>query len=306
MNNAETPSSSIRSGMVAVVGRANVGKSTLINAMLGEKISIVSPVAQTTRNLIRGILTEPRGQLVFLDTPGVHKTAHDLGRLMNRIARTSVEGVDVIMLVLDLAQPPREEDEGWMRRIMRETARCVIALNKVDRGAGYADAYRTLWERLAKDKGNIPAVDWLTVSAATGAGVGELLNHLFRLVPEGPMLFPEDVLSDYPRKLAVADVIREKLFARLKEELPHAVAVWIEEIRDEDAGWQVDGYIYVNKPSQKRIVIGEKGRVIKTVSREAEKELAEIYERPVKINLWVKVEKDWARNFWMLKKLGYA
>ncbi len=303
---SDSTTSSLRCGMVAVVGRANVGKSTLINTILEEKISIVSPVAQTTRNLIRGILTEPRGQLAFLDTPGIHKADHDLGRLMNRIARTSVEGVDIILLVLDLSRPPREEDEGWMRRILREQTRCVVALNKADRGTERAEVYKKLWSDVAAGKGLSQKADWLTVSAATGAGTGELVNHLFRSVPEGPLLFPADVLSDYPRNLTLADAIREKLFLHLKEELPQAVAVGIESIREEGDRWLIHGLVYVNKPSQKRIVVGEKGRVIKAVTRQAEKDLSEMYDRPIELTLWVKVEKNWSRNFWMLKKLGYA
>lgn len=326
-----------RAGIVAIVGRANVGKSSLVNAILGEKVSIVTPVAQTTRNVIRGILTEPRGQLVFHDTPGVHKAVGDLGRVMNRIARTSIEGADVAMLVLDSSQPPRDEDRGWMSRLQREAIPVVAVLNKSDLGAGQAAALRAAWDAAAStpappagDRGEggepagdrappgpptpgeggppraLPAVLWLEASATTGAGVPELVARLFELVPVGPQLFPDDVLTDFPRKLAIADVIREKLFAGLRDELPHAVAVWVEDLQETEQDWRVRAHIYVNKHSQKGIVIGEKGRGLRRVRRAAEAELASIYERPVKLDLWVKVEEKWDRNFWLLKKFGYV
>ena len=295
-----------RAGMVAVVGRASVGKSSLVNAILGEKVSIVSPVAQTTRNVIRGILTEPRGQLVFLDTPGIHKAQSDLGKLMNQKARAAAEGVDVVLLVLDSSVPPRDEDVGWMSRIQHQDVLCVACLNKLDQGGAHAEAYRQAWAEKAREKAVTKDPLWLGVSAQTGAGVPELVDKLFEIVPSGPLLFPADVLTDYPRKLAIADAIREKLFGELRDELPHAVAVWIENIVEQDDAWNVEAVIYVNKSSQKGIVLGEKGRRLRKVRRSAEGELKAIYERPVTLDLWIKVEKDWNRNFWMLKKLGYA
>lgn len=299
----------MRSGMIAVVGAANVGKSTLVNALVGEKVTIVSPVVQTTRNLVRAILTEPRGQLVFLDTPGVHKAQHDLGKLMNRMARGAAEGVDIILLMLDSARPPREEDEGWMRRLLRPDAEghLLIAFNKCDKNRDFTADYRALWESLTVEKQRQRDVEWLRISAATGEGMKGLTDLLFERVPPGPYLFPEDVLTDYPRNLAIADIIREKYVTRLKDELPHAIAIAIDQIEDgPNNAWQVKGTVYVDRPSQKGIVLGAKGRLLKSVCSDAGLELAEIYERPVYVTLWVKCEKDWSRNFWMLKKLGYA
>lgn len=295
-----------RAGMVALVGRANSGKSTLLNRFLGEKVSIVSPVAQTTRNLIRGILTEPRGQIVFLDTPGVHKAESDLGRIMNRIARKSVEGVDAVLLVLDTSTAPRIEDDGWMRRLAREPELPVIAaLNKTDRPGSDAQPYRDLWVSIAGETAaDRPA--WRPVSALDGTGADALLETLWTLMPEGPLLFPEDVLTDFPRKLAVADAIREKYFEVLEQELPHSIAVWVEQIDEtEGGGWDVSATVYVQRHSQKGIVIGNKGRLLRRVHRAASRDLSAIYERDVRVHLWVKVEKDWSRNYWLLKKLGY-
>lgn len=302
-----TATPATRAGIVALIGRANVGKSSLLNAILGEKVSIVSPVAQTTRNVIRGILTEPRGQLVFHDTPGVHKAVGDLGRVMNRMARSAAEGADVALLVLDTSRPPREEDLGWMKKLQRESLPVVIALNKMDLGGAHAVELRAAWQE-AKPGDAVPRPDpeWVEVSAATGQGIETLVSTLFVRVPEGPLLFPEDVLTDYPRKLAIADVIREKLFAELRDELPHAVAVWIEELDDSSDPWRIRALICVRKHSQKGIVIGEKGRLLRKVRRASEVELQRIYEHPVSLECWVKVEPNWDANFWLLKKFGYV
>lgn len=293
-------------GMVAVVGRANVGKSSLANAILGEKLSIVSPVAQTTRNIIRGILTDERGQLVLVDTPGLHKAPGDLGRVMNRLARSSVEGVDAVMLVVDAASPVRDEDEGWMLRLARQELPVIIVLNKTDLGKKHEPDYRALWEKVVSETASTTIPAWFDVSAANGDGVAALVTSLMERMPAGPALFPADMLSDYPRRLAIADVVREKLFGELREELPHAIAVWVEQLDETEDAWSAKTVIYVNKYSQKGIVIGEKGRRLRKVRRSSERELAAIYERPVTLDLWVKVEKDWSKNFWLLKKFGYV
>lgn len=296
-----------RAGIIALIGRANVGKSSLLNALLGEKVSIVSPVAQTTRTVVRGILTEPRGQLVFHDTPGVHKAVGDLGRVMNRVARAAAEGADAALLVLDASQPPRDEDVGWIKRLHREALPVVIALNKMDLGGAFASVFRAAWssERPA-DAVARPEPIWVEVSAATGANLPELVDTLFAQVPEGPLLFPADILTDYPRKLAIADVIREKLFGVLREELPHAIAVWVEDLEDQAEPWTVRATIFVQKHSQKGIVIGEKGRQLRRVRRAAEAELQAWFDKPMRVELWVKVEPKWDRNFWLLKKFGYV
>ncbi len=295
-----------RAGIVAIVGRTNVGKSTLVNHLLGEKVSIVSDTVQTTRNLIRAILTEPRGQIVFLDTPGVHKAQGDMGKNLNKAARSAVQGVDAILLVLDGSSKPELEDDGWFRRIAREEVPCIIALNKSDRRFDNTDAYKALWEEIKVEKESSQHPVWTSVSALHGDGMASLLDTLFTTVPEGPPLFPDDILTDYPRKLNIADVIREKLFHRLHDELPHAVAVWVEDIDEQENKWTVEASIYVERHSQKGIVIGEKGRLLKWVREQAEKELYEMYGVRFKLKLWVKVEKNWRKNFWILKKLGYA
>lgn len=293
-------------GMVALVGRANVGKSSLANAILGEKLSIVSPVAQTTRNIIRGILTDERGQLVLVDTPGLHKAPGELGRVMNRLARSSVEGVDIILLIVDSAAPVRDEDEGWMLRLARQELPVIIVLNKMDLGKSHESAYRERWQKVATETTSAVVPEWFDVSATTGDGVKQLVDNLIVRLPPGPALFPADMLSDFPRRLTIADVIREKLFGELRAELPHAVAVWVEKLDETPDAWHANVMIYVNKHSQKGIVIGEKGRLLRKIRRSSERELQSMYDVPVQLDLWVKVEKDWSKNFWLLKKFGYV
>jgi GTP-binding protein Era len=295
-----------RSGIVSLVGRANVGKSTLMNCLLGEKVSIMSPIAQTTRNLIRGIHTDERGQVVFLDTPGVHQAKYDLGKLMNKTARGSIDGSDAILLVLDASTPPRQEDEGWMRRLLFEEAPVIMVLNKNDLKDQNGRLYKERWKAIMAEKEQTKEVTWRKISALNGQGTEALLDCLLEIMPEGPLLFPEDILSDFPKKLSIADLIREKLFSVLKEELPHAVAVLVKRLDEDDTTMDIEADIYVNKTSQKGIVIGAKGRQLKKVTHEAEKELSDIYEKKVTLRLWVKVEKNWSSNFWVLKKLGYA
>ena len=295
-----------RAGIVAVVGRTNVGKSTLLNALLGEKVSIVSDTVQTTRNVIRAILTGERGQIVFLDTPGIHKAEGEFGKNLNKMARSALGGADVALLVLDASSKLWQEDEGWMRRLIKNETPCVILLNKMDLGADYLEAYRECWQQVAEEKGSAFEPVWIEGSALSGGGLPELSAALFELMPEGPHLFPEEILTDYPRKLNIGDVIREKYFDRLHDELPHCLAIWVDSIEETPSKWTIQAEVYVERHSQKGIVIGEKGRLLKSVQYQAEKELREMYGVPVKVRLWVKVEKNWRKNFWVLKKLGYA
>jgi len=295
-----------RAGVTAVVGRTNVGKSTLLNALLGEKVSIVSDTVQTTRNVIRAILTEERGQIVFLDTPGVHRAEGDLGKNLNKMARSATGGADAVLLVLDASAKIWQEDEGWMRRLMKDETPCVILLNKTDLSTAHLESYKERWREIAAEKETALDPVWIEGSALNGGGLPQLSETLFAMMPEGPHLFPEEILTDYPRKLNISDVIREKYFERLHDELPHCLAIWVEHIEETPAKWTVDAQVYVERHSQKGIVIGQKGRLLKSVQYQAEKELKEMYGVPFKVRLWVKVEKDWRKNFWILKKLGYA
>lgn len=304
----DTPHVSTRAGMVAVVGAANAGKSSLINRLTGEKISIVSPVAQTTRNLVRAILTEPQGQVVFLDTPGVHRSGKkQLNQHMNKMARGSIEGVDVVMLVIDRADQPAIEVDGWMRRLLNEKdLKLLFLLNKSDRDDLSGRHYRDLWQEIASEVADPPSPMWMEVSAESGENVEALRDWLMAAMPAGPLLFPEDIVSDFPRKLAIGDFIREKFLHRLRQELPHSIAVWVESLVESENKWKIEAHVLVRQNSQKGMVIGNKGRVLKAVRGEAASELHEIYGVHIDLTLIVKVEKDWDKNFWILRKLGYA
>jgi len=299
------PHPDFRSGMIAVVGCANAGKSSLVNRLLGEKVSIVSPIAQTTRNLVRGVLTTDDGQLVFLDTPGLHRPHGELGKRMNKTARASADDVDVVMLVLDRAKVPQEEDRIWMRQLTKQTVPVFLVLNKTDLPKNQAPAYHAAWAECASAREKVPEVIWMETSAETGDGVRKLEQALVSALPKGPLLFPENVLSDFPRRILVADIIREQLFEVLYGDVPHEIAVRVDLFDETETGARIDAKVLVNHPAQKGIVIGEKGRQLKKVVMRAERGLTQALDKPVKLTVMVKVEKDWQKNFWLLQQLGY-
>lgn|GEM_PF-249073 len=297
----------LRCGMVSIVGRANVGKSSLMNRILDEKLSIVSPVAQTTRNCIRGIYTEERGQLVFLDTPGVHKADRTLNQKMNKMARGAAEGVDLVLVMIDPTEPPRLEDDGWFRRVLKRNLPFIIVQNKADLTDEFLPDYIEMYKGIQEELGVETDPELFITSAETGEGVDELIEYAFSQMPLSPLLFPDDMLSDFPRKLAVSDIIREKYFHLLQDELPHAIGVWIQHFDErEDGTIFIKARVYIERASQKGIVIGHKGRLIRTVKRQAIKDLEEIYEKPVDIEIQVRVEKNWQGNYFILKQLGYS
>ena len=305
-----------KAAMVGVVGRTNAGKSTVVNQMVGEKVSIVSPVEQTTRNTIRGIVEDPRGQLVLLDTPGLHKAVGPLGKLLNGMARASSAGVDILLVVFDAAHEPQLEDEGWMSRVARERPeKVVFALNKCDRSPFYETMFRDAWKNVDRREGAAetfaarpapPEPVWITCCGIRKGGCDALMDALFDLAEPGPALFPEDVVTDYPRKLAIADVVREKLLQRLRDEVPHEVGVAVKDLyEDRKRGWDVAVTIYVNRPSQKGIVIGPRGSLLKAVRQSAEPELSDMFGVKVRLELWVKVEPNWMKNGRLLAEMGY-
>lgn len=307
MGGMEAKAQKVRAAMVAVVGRTNSGKSTLVNRLVGEKVSIVSAMEQTTRNRIRAILTEPRGQLVFLDTPGLHKAENELGTLMNRMARGAGDSADILAVVFDASGPVRMEDEGWMARAAFAEVPTFFLLNKSD-APGYDPLpFKAAWERTQAAKGTARKVPWLELSAETGAGCDTLLEAFFAEAPETEeLLFPEDIVSDFPRKLAIADILREKLIGRLYQEVPHQLGVRVDSIEETGNTWKVNATIFVNRASQKGMVIGTKGRTLRAMRRAAEPEIAEAYGLDAcEVVPYVRVEPKWFRNHFLLKELGY-
>lgn len=301
--------------VVGVVGRTNAGKSTLVNRLVGEKVSIVSPVEQTTRNTIRGIVDEERGQLVLLDTPGLHKAVGNLGKILNRMARRSAAGADILAVVFDASEEPQMEDVGWMSRVAKEKPeKLVFILNKADRNPFYEDAFRSAWvEALADVKAQYPddsGVDadpiWIKAISTTEGGANKVLDKLFEFADEGEKLFPEDIVTDYPRKLAMSDVIREKFLARLHQEIPHELGIAVKKIVESDGRWDVEADVIVNRNSQKPIVIGRGAETLKNVRKQSERELSEIFGLKVALKLWVRVEPKWMQNEKILSEMGYV
>lgn len=292
-----------RSGFVALVGRPNVGKSTLMNRILGAKIAIVTPKPQTTRDRIAGIYTEARGQIVFLDSPGIHRPTKALNEHMVRIAERIAEEADVVLHLVDDRPLAHGEEEELVRKVLGGTpVPRLLGVNKVDRMPQSAEAMRE--ERMAS---GLYARGFL-LSATVGTGVDELLSHLFEILPEGPAYYPEEELTDLPMRFIAKEIIREKLFGCLSEELPYSVAVAIEEYKeDPEKGLiRIRAEILVERDSQKGIVIGRGGRMLKRIGTAAREELERETGERVYLDLFVKVEKDWSRRETLLRRLGYV
>ena len=285
--------------VVGIVGRTNAGKSTLVNSLVGEKVSIVSPVEQTTRNTVRGIVADERGQLVLLDTPGLHKAVGTLGTLLNRMARRSAAGTDITCVVFDASQEPQLEDIGWMQRIAKEKPeKTVFVLNKADKNPFFENMFKEAWQGEQE-------VKWLKCIATDETSTAKVKDALFELAEEGEELFDPEIVTDYPRKLTIADIIREKYLGRLHQELPHEMGILVKKIAEGRDVWDVEAEVVVNRESQKPIVIGKGAQIIKGVRKAAEKELKEIFGVKVRLELWVKVERDWMKNTKLLTEMGY-
>jgi GTP-binding protein Era len=293
-----------KSGFVALVGRPNVGKSTLLNRVLGAKIAIVSRKPQTTRDRIAGILTEKRGQIVFLDGPGIHRPGKALNAYMVRTAQRIAEEADVAVHVVDDRQAEAGGEEELVRGILENVSvPRLLAVNKVDR-SGEAAARQRLEKMMA---GGLYKEGFL-LSAATGKGVGGFIDRLYSILPEGPAYYPEEDLTDLPMRFIAKEIVREKLFEALSDELPYSVAVTIEDYSEEPEQnlVRIRAEICVERESQKGIIIGRGGRMLKKIGTEARLELEKETGERVYLDLFVKVEKDWSRNETMLKRLGYV
>lgn len=292
----------MRSGFVSVVGRPNVGKSTLVNTLVGEKVAITSPRPQTTRNTIRGVLTieESATQFVFVDTPGLHKPKNALGQRLNRLVHGSLAESDAVLFVLDATQKIGPGDRLIAERLLEASTPVVVIVNKVDRASpeqiGDQLTEASVWDFAA----------YVPVSALLGDGVERVIDELVGLMPEGPQFFPSDMKSDQPDELMAAELVREKYLARLREELPHSLAVVVDELETRTNGTvYVAASIYVERESQKGIVIGKGGELLRTVGAEARRELENLFGAKVFLDLRVKVERDWQRREQLLDRLGF-
>jgi len=293
-----------RSGYVAIVGRPNVGKSTLMNAYLGQKIAIVSDKPQTTRGRLLGVLTRPNCQIIFVDTPGFHRPRHKLGEYMVEVVRRALPDADVIVWLADVSEPPTREDKdiAAMLRKARDVP-VILALNKADLVAEPATAETLAQAFLAL--GDFPR--WLLVSAIRGDNREELLEMIVESLPPGPRYFPEEQITDQDERFVAAELIREQVLHHLREEVPHAVAVIIDEFKDRSENLSYIGAtIAVERDSQKQIVIGRDGSMLKQIGRAARLEIERVLGRRIYLELWVKVIPKWRRDANQLRRLGYT
>ena len=292
-----------RSGFASLIGRPNVGKSTLFNRLLGQKLAIVSAKPQTTRNRIRGIRTRPEGQIVYVDTPGLHPPRGKLGQFLASTVAQALEEVDVVILVADATAPVEPETGETFRALRSVTAPVVLALNKVDL---VSDKSRLL-PRLQAYAARYPFRTLVPISAKDGTGVDRLEAAALELLPVGPALYPPETVTDQPETLFVAETIREKLFLAMRQEVPYACAVRVEEAveRGPEAPLYIRGEIFVERDSQKAIVIGERGAMLKKVGQAARRELEAFFGVRVFLDLRVRVRRDWRENDRALRELGY-
>ncbi len=301
-----------RSGFVAVIGRPNVGKSTLLNRVLGQKIAITSPKPQTTRDQLLGILTRDDAQILFLDTPGIHQPQHQLGEHMVKVATETIDDVDVVLWLVDVNTPPTEEDQAiadllvkLARRGKQKLAPLVLGLNKLDlpEAQTLVAARRAEYAALIGDMQR----ETLAFSALTGAGVEELLAVIRDLLPPGPRYYPADQVTDLQTRFIVAELIREQALRLLAQELPHSLAVVVDEFteRSEKLTY-ISAVIYVERETQKPIVLGQGGKMIKRIGQRARPAIEELLGTKVYLELWVKVWEKWRKREDMLRRLGYA
>jgi GTP-binding protein Era len=298
----EAEKSQFKSGFISLIGRPNVGKSTLLNLLLGEKIAIISEKPQTTRNRILGIKNHTSGQIVFWDTPGIHRARSRLNQSMVKAALATYKEVDGICFLIEANHPFHDENDFILETLKKVEKPVLLVINKIDlipkpELLPIMDEY----SRLRSFEQIIP------ISALLGEGAEVLVGEMLKILPAGPRLFPEDMITDLPERFLAAELIREKVFLRTREEVPYATAVVVEEFkeREEKNLVVIKATIQVERESQKGILIGEKGRMLKEIGRQAREEIEALLGAKVFLELWVKVEKNWREDPAALRRLGY-
>jgi GTP-binding protein Era len=289
-----------RSGFVAIVGRPNAGKSTLVNRLVGQKIAIVTSKPQTTRNRIQGIVTKPQGQIVFIDTPGLHEADSALGRQMMQEVAAALEGIDVLLLMVDASRMHPHADDLLLEKAKRFRGKTILALNKVDSVPKpgllpLMDAFAKAFEFAAI----------LPISALHGTGCEELLDEILKQLPEGDPYFPEDQITDQPERFLAAEIIREKAIQVMYHEVPYALAVVVEKYEETPRLLRIEAVMNVERDSQKKILIGHKGEMLKKIGTEARKELETILGSKIYLGLFVKVAPDWRENPQKVRELDW-
>lgn len=290
-----------KSGFVAVVGRPNVGKSTLINALIDDKIVIVSDKAQTTRNRIICVYTDKTKQIVFMDTPGIHKPKHKLGEFMVDAAIDSLQEVEAVLFVVAGNEKRGPGDNFILEQLNRVKVPVFLLINKID-----TLTKEELLEVIVTYKDAYPFAGIIPISAKEKDNLSEVLSELENILPEGPQYFPEDMVTDQPERLIIADIVREKILLSTRDEIPHAIAVDVDEMKTRpDGTTYVRATIYCERDSQKGIIIGKRGAVLKELGAQARTDIQRLLATKVYLDLWVKVKKDWRNKSGMLAELGY-
>ena len=289
-----------RTGFVSIVGRPNAGKSTLLNALVGEKVAITARQAQTTRTSIQGVVTRPEAQIVFIDTPGIHKSDNLFNKRMMATVRGALEGRDVVLFVADATKPVSEKDEQAVA-VLREATNAVLVLNKIDR----LDDKRLLLPLTERFMNLHSFAEVVPVSAAKGAGVDELLRTIVKYLPEGQRVFAEDYMTDQPMRFLAGEIIREKILRAAREEVPHAVAVLIERWEELPELTKISATIHVERAGQKAILIGRKGDLLKRIGTEARQEIEQMTGAKVFLSLFVKVNRNWREDPEFLKAIDW-
>ncbi len=294
----------MKCGFVTILGRPNVGKSTLLNQILGQKIVIATDKAQTTRKRIKGILTDEKSQIIFVDTPGVHRPLNKLGEFLLDEAKIAVPDADLILFLVDGSEPAGKGDKWIVENILKKSAIPVIlVMNKLDKVKNVKRVeenlltYKTLFDE------NVQIV---RISAKTGRNKDTLLSNIYKRLPEGDKLYPDDVVTEESMRSVAEEIVREKILLNTSDEIPHSVAIKVEKYEETDDIDRIYATIYCETKSQKGILIGKGGNLLKTVGTEARKELEEIVDKKVFLGLEVKVEKDWRKKDKVLKAFGYV
>ena len=290
-----------KSGFVAIVGRPNVGKSTFMNYVLGQKIAIMSDKAQTTRNKIQGVYTKDDEQIVFLDTPGIHKPKHELGEFMVKSAYSALKEVDAVLFMVNVSEKRGPGDDFIIEKLKGIKTPIFLVLNKID-----LVTPEVLLERVESYKDALDFAGVFPISVLQGNNVNELMEGLINALPEGPQYYPADQITDHPEYFVVSELIREKILQLTQEEIPHSVAVTVDKMqKDEFDKVHVYANIIVERKSQKGIIIGKGGRLLKEIGTRARHDIQQLLGNKVYLELWVKVEKDWRKRKSNLQEYGY-
>ena len=289
-----------KSGFVAIIGRPNVGKSTLMNELVGQKVAISSPVPQTTRNRLRGILTTSQAQIIFVDTPGIHKPHHELGKVLVQNAVSAINNVDVVLFVVDSSCPAGGGDRYIVDLLKTSKIPVILGLNKIDLQGEKREQLQESYQAICQDNWEM-----INFSALTGQGLDQLQDKLINKLEEGPYYYPPDLVTDQPERFIIGELIREQILLLTREEIPHSVAVTVEKIEEGERLTKIFAAINVERKSQKGIIIGQKGQMLKQIGTASRQQMQKLLSGKIYLELFVKVEPKWRQSRLRLAQFGY-